>query len=92
MQGGVVHQQKRSLFPGLVRKPRHHGGLQGVKIVLVVPVDDSRTSATPIFFGDCESALNRTHHNTSNTLKASMVTGFANIEAFREPKVLLGYC
>ena len=44
------------------------------------------------FFGDCEWTLNRTHHNTFDTLKASMVAGIANIEAFREPKVLLGYC
>ena len=30
------------------------------------------------------------HHNTFDALKASMVTGFADIEAFREQKVLLG--
>ena len=59
---------------------------------MVVPVDDPRTSATPFFVGDCEWPLNRTHHNTFDTLKASMVAGFANIEAFREPKVLLLYC
>ena len=57
MQGGAVHQKKRSLFPGHVRKPSHHGGLQEVKFVMAVPVDDPRTSATPIFFGDCEWSL-----------------------------------
>ena len=30
------------------------GGLRGVKIVMVDPVDDQRPSATPIFLGDCE--------------------------------------
>ena len=51
---------------------------------MVDPVDD--------FFGGCELTLNRTHHNTFDTLKASMVAEFADIEAFGEPKVMSGYC
>ena len=39
----------------------------------------------------CERILNRTHHNTSDSLKASVVAGIADIEATRESKVLLGY-
>ena len=46
----VVLAGKRILLPGFVREPGHHGVLQGVKIIMVVPVDDPRTSATPIFF------------------------------------------
>ena len=37
----------------------------------------------------CAWTLNRTHHNTS---KSSMVAEFADNEAFRESKVLLGSC
>ena len=44
------------------------------------------------FLGDCERILNRTHHNTSGSIKASIMAGFADIEAFRESKVLLGSC
>ena len=132
----VVGLGERTLLPGHVREWGLHGGLQGVRSVLVAPVDDSFAgfqknnslggcrgerfinksvvsslgmSANPVtmeafrelkllwwfllmiraplqpqfFFGDCEWTLNRTHHNTFDTLKASMVAGFANIEAFR---------
>ena len=89
LQGGAVQQRKLRLLPGYVREPGHHEGLQGVKLVMV---DDPRTSATPIFFGNCERTLNRNHHNTFDTLKASMVAGFADIKDFREPRVLLGPC
>ena len=43
-----------------------------------------------ISYFECEKILNRTHHNTSDFLKASVVTGLAEIEAFSESKVLLG--
>ena len=33
-----------------------------------------------------------TNHTTFDPLKASIVAGFANIEAFGELKVLLGSC
>ena len=78
----MVHQQKRSFLH--VREPGHYGGLQGVKIVMVDPVDDLRPSATSIFLGDCEKTLKRTHHNTFDTLK---VADFVDIEAFKESKV-----
>ena len=57
-----------------------------LKIVMVVPVDDPRTSAVcnPYSFGNCEKTLNRNHHNPFDTLKASMVADFADIEAFKE--------
>ena len=58
--------KKRSLFPGHVRKPSHHGGLQGAKIIMVVPVDDPRTSAPPIFW----ETVNGTSIGTTITLLA----------------------
>ena len=47
LQGGADHQKKHSLLPGHVRKPGHHGGLQGVQSVIVDPVEDLLTSGTP---------------------------------------------
>ena len=38
-----------------------------------------------------ERIINRTHHNTLDSIKASVVAGIADIEAFRESKVVLGY-
>ena len=38
----------------------------------------------------CERILNRSHHNTSDSLKASVVAGLADIKACRESKVSLG--
>ena len=55
---------------------------------MVDPVDDPRPSASPLssyFF--CERILNRSHHNTLDFLKAFVVAGIADIEAFRESKV-----
>ena len=48
-----------------------------LKIVMVVPVDDPRTSAVcnPYSFGNCVKTHNRNHHNPFDTLKASMVRG-----------------
>ena len=37
----VVGLGERTLLPGHVREWGHHGGLQGVRSVLVGPVDDS---------------------------------------------------
>jgi len=51
-----------------------------------------RAPLQPIFFGDCEMTLNKTHHNTFDILRASKEAGAADIEAFREQKVLLGSC
>ena len=44
------------------------------------------------FLGDCERILDRTNHITLDSLKASMVAGFADIESFRESQKLLGTC
>ena len=35
------------VLPGYVREPGHHGGLQGVKFVMLDPVNDLRPSVTP---------------------------------------------
>ena len=51
-----------------------------------------RAPVQPLFFGDCEWTLTRTNHNTFDTLKASMMAGFADNEALRESKVMLGSC
>ena len=82
-----VHQQ---VVSSLDISASHHGGLQGVKIVMVYLVDDPRNSATPIFYETVNGPS--THHNTFDTLKASILAGFADIEAFREPKGMLGSC
>ena len=47
MQGGEDHQQERSLLPGHVREPSHHGDLQGVQCIIVYPGDDPLPFATP---------------------------------------------
>ena len=44
------------------------------------------------FIGACKRIINRTHHNTSDSPKASIRAGFADIETFIEPKVLVGTC
>ena len=63
--------------------------------MLLVPVDDPLPSATPLatIFGEgCERILSRTYHDTSDSLKATMVAEFADNEAFMKSKVLLGSC
>ena len=44
---GPDHIQERSLPPGHVRELCHHGGLWGVQSVMVGPVDDPLSIATP---------------------------------------------
>ena len=44
---GLLGGGERTLIPGYVREPGHHGGLQGVQSVLVRPVYDPLPSASP---------------------------------------------
>ena len=46
-----------------------------------------RAPLQTLFCGDCEKTNSRTRYNTFDTLKASMVADFADIEAFKESKV-----
>ena len=87
----VVGPSERTLLPGHGHKWGHHGGLQGVRSVMVHPVDDrlpSATLRTTIFLEVCKRILKRTQ-NTLESLKASMVAGFPDMEAFRKSKMLL---
>ena len=50
----VVGPGERTLLPGHVGEPGHHGGLKGVGSVMIGPVDDPLPSTTPwvTFFGE----------------------------------------
>ena len=84
----TISQQHFWLPEGLnVREPGHHGGLQGVKSVMVGPIEGPFTVSKKNW--GCRGAriINRNHHNNFNSLKASMVTGFADMP--REETTLL---
>ena len=83
----------------LLRRSDHQ---QELDIFLVIftnmsPIEDFRCFLLMIcsilqppglFFRPYERIINRTHHNTLNSIKASMVDGFIDKKAFREPGVV----
>ena len=84
----TISQQHFWLPEGLnVREPGHHGGLKGVQSVMVGPIEGPFTVSKKNW--GCRGAriINRNHHNNFNSLKASMVTGFADMP--REETTLL---
>ena len=73
----IINRNHHNNFNSLnVSEPDHHGGLQGVKSVMVGHIEGSFTGSKN---GRGVRMINRNHHNNFNSLKASMVTGFMNM-------------
>ena len=87
--GGADHQQDPNYtFDSLGLNVHEIGHLQGVKSVMAGPFEGLFTvskkyrGCNPLdhyIFKTCKRIINRTHQNTSDSLKASMVAPFANI-------------